>query len=135
MLAVNTGTIGEHITIVRLMKMGVTSSLCHIEGTDVVAYCRGKLWRIQVKTSRRNNKDRTRKNCTGFQFQTNKGGRKTPLDQSDCDIVALVSYEDENVLFVPVQTLRNKKTFRVSSNKFYDETIDTKSWDHCMTHL
>ena len=111
--------------------MDVPAQIVHMGCSDIVAETDQRLWRIQVKTSQ------IKKNgmrWAGYQFATCKGGKKIPLTFEDCDIVALVAFEMERVMFVPVACLRKAITKRVKISTFDDEDLCRKSWDKCMDY-
>lgn len=110
--------------------MDIPAQIVHMGCTDVVAENDGQLWRIQVKTSQIKQNGTTR----GYQFATCKGGKKEPLSFADCDIVALVSFETEQVMFIPVACLRNSITKRVKISTFEDERLCQRSWQKCMDY-
>lgn len=125
------GEIGEHICATRLMKMNVPAQIVHMGCTDIVAEFDNRLWRIQVKTSQIKTNGH---HSAGYQFATCKGGKKIPLSFSDCDIVALVAYEIERVMFMPVGCLRNAITKRLKLSTFDDENLCQKSWQRCIDY-
>jgi hypothetical protein len=131
--AVATGDIGEHICALRLLKMHVPCSIINLGTSDIVAEYEGRMWRIQVKSSvaKRRSRDRV---DVGYQFMTSKGGKKTPLTEEDCDIVAMVSIELERVWFVPVHKLRNSVSKRKTIS-FFDEDVTDSSWRDTMSYF
>jgi len=125
------GLIGEHICATRLLKLGIPAQIVHMGCSDIVAECNERLWRIQVKTSQLKLNG---KKSLSYQFATCKGGKKVPLSFSDCDIVALVAFEIERVLFMPVGCLRNNITKRLRITTYDDDDIAAKSWQRCMAY-
>lgn len=119
------GKIGEVICLYRLLKMQVNARLVEMGAYDIVADYEGVLIRIQVKTSQmKRNKD-----SRGYQFCITKGGRgKRSLSFRDCDIVALVGLEQENVIFVPVCDVADQKTKRLQPIDFLHPSAASDSW-------
>ena len=111
--------------------MDVPAHIVHMGCSDVMAEYDNRVWRIQVKTSQLKANG---KKTLSYQFATCKGGKKVPLSSSDCDIVALVSYERERVLFVPVNCLKNSVTKRLKISTFEEENLCQKSWQRCMNY-
>ena len=128
--AVATGDIGEHICALRLLKMHVPCSIINLGTSDIVAEHEGRMWRIQVKSSVAKRRSRERVDV-GYQFMTSKGGKKTPLTEDDCDIVAMVAIDLERVWFTPVEKLRNSISKRKAISSFV-EGITEETWRDTM---
>lgn len=128
----HTGKIGEHICALRMLKAGISASIVNLETVDVIAWDRNKVWRVQVKSGHiRYEKDRQ----AGYQFNIAVGGKqKRPLTYEDCDIVALVAIEHEQVWFYPVDTLGRAKSKRVKTSKFDDPHLCLKTWERALDH-
>jgi len=131
MKGLQVGLIGEHICATRLLKMDVPASIVHMGCSDIVAEYNERMWRIQVKTSQLKLNG---KRSLSYQFSTCKGGKKLPLTFSDCDIVALVAFEIERVMFVPVGCLKRSITKRLPISTFDDENLCRTSWQRCMNY-
>ena len=131
--AVATGGIGEHICALRLLKMHVPCSIINLGTSDIVAEYERRMWRIQVKSSvgKRHSRERV---DVGYQFMTSKGGKKTPLTEDDCDIVAMVAIDLERVWFVPVHKLRNSVSKRKTVASF-TEGITEETWQDTMSYF
>lgn len=127
---IHAGKIGEHICALRMLKAGINASIVNLETVDIIAWDRSRVWRVQVKSSQiRYEKDRR----SGYQFNLAVGGkRKRPLTYEDCDIVALVGIEHEQVLFYPVQRLNQAKTKRVACRKFDYPDLCAKTWERSL---
>lgn len=119
------GKLGEVICLYRLLQMQVNARLVEMGAYDIVADHEGMLIRIQVKTSQiKRNKD-----SKGYQYCITKGGRgKRSLSFQDCDIVALVALEQENVIFIPVADVADIKTKRLRPIDFLHPSAATDSW-------
>lgn len=125
-----TGRIGELIVALRLEEIGVSTSMCPVGAFDIIASYNGKIYRIQVKARTKPDPSRP----THYMWATAKGGKKSPLDTSDCDIVALVSVPHENVFFMPVvRTMNVTKRLRV--NLFEDRGIAPATWTRAIIDL
>ncbi len=126
------GKIGEHICALRMLKAGINASIVNLETVDIIAWDRNKVWRVQVKSSQMRYEAGRKK---GYQFNIAVGGkRKRPLTYEDCDIVALVAVEHEQVWFYPVDTLGRAKTKRVSPSKFDDPHLCAKTWERALDY-
>jgi len=111
--------------------MGVSAQIVHMGCSDLIAEDEGRLWRIQVKTSQLKSHG---KSGWDYCYHVCRGGKKIPLTTDDCDIVALVAYDLERVLFIPVTCVKNKITKRLKPKAFSDEDLAYKSWQRCMIH-
>jgi hypothetical protein len=65
---------------------------------------------------------------------TSKGGKKTPLTEDDCDIVAMVAIDLERVWFVPVHKLRNSVSKRKTVGSFA-EGVTEETWRDTMSYF
>ena len=131
--AVATGDIGEHICALRLLKMHVPCSIINLGTSDIVAEHEGRMWRIQVKSSVLKSRGSDRPDY-GYQFMTSKGGKKTPLTEDDCDIVAMVAIDLERVWFTPVYKLRNSISKRKTVGSF-SEGVTEETWRDTMSYF
>jgi len=113
--------------------MHIPCSIINLGTSDIVAEHEGRMWRIQVKASVAKRRSRERKDV-GYQFMTSKGGKKTPLTEEDCDIVAMVAMDLERVWFVPVHKLRNNVSKR-KTIKFFDENVTQNTWRETMSYF
>ena len=126
------GKVGEHICALRMLKAGINASIVNLETVDIIAWDRNKVWRVQVKSSQMRYESGRKK---GYQFNIAVGGkRKRPLTYEDCDIVALVAVEHEQVWFYPVDTLGRAKTKRVAPSKFDDPHLCAKTWERALDY-
>ena len=115
----------------RLMKLGVSCEIVNLDTIDIVANHEGRLIRIQVKASELKKQRR----YWTYQFATCVGGKKRPLNQKDCDIVALVALDCERVLFKPVECLSGQITKRILPRKFDNEFLESKTWEASLAYL
>ena len=133
MLSYKNGEIGEYICALRLLKMGVSCRIIHMDKTDIIAEDNNKLFRVQVKSSILKKKGEQTKRL-GYQFAVSSGNKKkVPLSYETIDIMAFVAIETEQVLFVPAPTCKKQHTKRFSENKFSEE-MTVKSWRDCMSY-
>ena len=126
--AVNSGKIGELICMVRLMKLGVTCELVHMGTTDIIAQTADGLIRVQVKASQ----FKRNKNGSGYHFSLAYGGKKRPLTDENCDVVALVALDQERVIFKRVGCLKGQLTKRFLPQKFDRDDLEARSWEKCI---
>ena len=130
----DTGKIGEYICALRMLKSGISCQISNFEALDIIAYHGSRLLRIQVKSSTIKNNGLGRNK--GYQFNLAVGGKqKRHLTDADCDIIALVAIEHEQVMFYPRERLHGAKTKRVAPNKFDDPNLCLKTWDRCLTYF
>ena len=117
------GQAGEWIAAAALIELGVQVMVSPTIGCDLLAYCGKHFWRIEVKSTKKPEagKDKV------YRFNTTRGSaQKAALDQTECDIVALVSIERRRVFFRHVNTITSKST-RLSVNRFI-EGCERESW-------
>jgi len=130
----DTGKIGEYICALRMLKSGISCQISNFEALDIIAYHGSRLLRIQVKSSTIKNKGSGK--GFGYQFNLAVGGKqKRHLTDADCDIIALVAIEHEQVMFYPRERLHGAKTKRVAPSKFDDPNLCLKTWDRCLTYF
>ena len=130
----DTGKIGEYICALRMLKSGISCQISNFEALDIIAYHENRLLRIQVKSSTIKNKGSGK--GFGYQFNLAVGGKqKRHLTDADCDIIALVAIEHEQVMFYPRERLHGAKTKRVAPSKFDDPNLCLKTWDRCLTYF
>ena len=124
--SIDLGKIGEYICVLRLLQSDIPASIVNLETVDVIVHEDGKMWRVQVKSSTLK-KNGVRSH--GYQFSLGVGGgRKRTLTEDDCDIIALVAIDHQQVIFYPVRALEGMKTRRISPKKFDDPGLCLKSW-------
>jgi|TARA_E500000318_G_C3498279_1_gene187311 hypothetical protein len=124
--AKQTGMAGELFTAFELAMLDVQCDLVKHDGTDVVAIKGPKVFmsqKIEVKTCTYKNE----KNL--YCFSISKGGQKSRYTKSDCDILALVSLPQRNIMFYSVGSLSGI-TKKIHFNTFKnDRDLIKKSWD------
>jgi len=117
-----------------MLKSGISCQISNFEALDIIAYHGSRLLRIQVKSSTIKNKGSGK--GFGYQFNLAVGGKqKRHLTDADCDIIALVAIEHEQVMFYPRERLHGAKTKRVAPSKFDDPNLCLKTWDRCLTYF
>ncbi len=125
------GKLGEHICMTRLMKMGISCQIVNLDTIDIIVHYDQSIIRVQVKSSILKTKG-FGKGRPGYQFATSYSGKKKPLTEEHCDIIAFVAVNDERVLFSPVTTLTKQVTRRISPSKFQKNDLEVRSWQHCL---
>ena len=128
------GEIGEYICALRLLKLGISCRIVNMGATDIIADYNNKMWRIQVKSSALKGKKSIHDKNKSYQFAVSKGGKKTPFTTNDCDIIALVAIDREQIIFVPVNKLLNQTTKRMPKEKF-SEHSGMHTWMDCMKYF
>lgn len=132
--AFEAGKLGEHICMVRLMKMGIACELVNLDTIDIVAHCNNQLIKIQVKSSILKSKgsDKAR---SGYQYNTCYSGKKKPLTSEQCDIIAFVAVEPERVIFSHIDCVSGQVTRRFSPAKFDKDNLEERSWQKCLDRI
>jgi len=102
------GTITEHLTLTKLLKLGYDACIPRPSvdpGGDLLLFVKDRILKVQVKSSTK--KFDSRKNRRPFyHFSMTKGSKnKVALDDTDCDIMAFVSYEEEKVFFAAMKDM------------------------------
>lgn len=131
---VDNGAIGEYICALRLLKMGVQCRIVNMGTSDIIAELDGRIYRIQVKSSQLKPRYETERSSSGYQFITSKGGKKTRLTEDDCDIVAMVALDLENIWFSPIHKAAKQISKRIHPSKFCEDTIE-KTWKDTISYL
>ena len=129
---IENGKLGEHICIVKLIKMGVSCSLAHIDAMDIVVHHEGRMIRVQVKSSTLKYNGKKTKS---YQFAVCHTGKKIPLTEAECDVVALVAVDCERVLFLPVGCVKGNVTKRIQPQKFDKLNLEQRSWQYCLDRI
>ena len=114
---VETGKLGEHICCVRLIKLGFGAEIVNLNKTDVIVDIRGKLLRVQVKSSSLI-ADSSRKMRSSYQFAVSHSGKKKPLNLSHCDVMAFVSIPKEKVYFMHIDLIGGACSKRINKKYF-----------------
>lgn len=131
MSEVSTGRIGELIAALRLTQMGIENTINPLNGSDIIATTKGKLYRVQVKA--RSVPDSSRP--THFMWTTSYSSKKKiPYTRKHCDIIALVSIPHENVYFIPV-IQQTSVTRRLKVKIFDDKSIASSTWEKAISEL
>jgi len=124
---VTTGTIGEHICCTRLLKLGFAAQIVNLKTTDLIVDVRNHLIRVQVKSSWLTF-DSNRPNRSSIHFPCCYSGKKKPLNQSHCDIVAFVNVMSEKVYFLHISEIMGQASKRIKKKFFEDPEVEIKSW-------
>jgi hypothetical protein len=119
------GLIGEHIAAASILSLGWRVSMCQQNSIDLLAFDNDTFLRIQCKASNPYlSKGRRQPSC---HFQLGLGGQKRRATLEDYDIVALVKPDTRCCLFMPVTSVLQYKTKRVSPTRFTAEN-EADSW-------
>lgn len=117
-----------------MLQNDIPASIVNLETVDVIAHYEGRMWRVQVKSSTLKDKGEGR-GRRGYQFNLGVGGRtKRALTEDDCDIIALVAIDHQQVMFYPVRALHGMKSRRISPKKFDGPDVCLKSWLRAISH-
>jgi hypothetical protein len=117
MSEVSIGRVGVYLVCASLETMGVSASIVEQEGFDVVAVYKGQVIRIEVKATSNAIGDIQR-----YAFMTAKGGKKRKIDDSHCDLVALVDNVGRRCYYMPAKDVKRLKTSLYDHN-FTDEFL------------
>lgn len=124
------GKLGEVICQYKLLQLHVDVRSVEMGAYDLIADYEGKLARIQVKTSQL----KKNRNTGSYQYCITKGSAtKRSLSHLDCDIVALVSLNQENCMFLPVWEVASCKTKRIKPEVFLNQDLAKETWNKAFT--
>lgn len=126
------GKVGEYLVCADLILRGYTAFPSE-RGLpyDVVADIGGRLFKVQVKTTRGLRQVTQRKNdASGYLFHINrcgKGGTRNYLDE-DVNLFALVALDDKIIGYASPDSIRRTMMFRAPQNrgKHHDEVIEAR---------
>lgn len=129
--SIHIGDIGEAICYLKLLQLGVAARIVNLGTTDIIAMEGDISIRIQVKSaSMRYVNDRGKKSETpNYGFSVCTGSKvKKPLTEADCDIIALVGIDHEEVNFVHISKFGGMKMKRLRATEFDNPNITAESW-------
>ena len=132
--AFEAGKLGEHICMVRLMKMGIACELVNLDTIDIVAHYNNQLIKIQVKSSILKSRD-SKSQRNGYQYNTSYSGKKKPLTREQCDVIAFVAVEPERVIFAHIDCVAGQVTRRFAPAKFDKDQLEERSWQKCLDRI
>jgi len=118
------GNAGESLTVFKLSMLGYAASLVKQDGVDVAVVGGSGLkvaQRVEVKTVLQ------RDNLARYSFTISKGSDKRCYTRNDCDIIALVALDIEQVLFFPVESFMNVRSLSLTMNDFKNPS-DKNEW-------
>jgi len=118
------GNAGESLTVFKLSMMGYAASLVKQDGVDIAVVGGEGLkvaQRVEVKTVLQ------RDNLARYSFTISKGSDKRCYTRNDCDIIALVALDIEQVLFFPVESFMNVRSLSLTMNDFKNPS-DKNEW-------
>ena len=118
------GNAGESLTVFKLSMMGYAASLVKQDGVDIAVVGGEGLkvaQRVEVKAVLQ------RDNLARYSFTISKGSDKRCYTRNDCDIIALVALDIEQVLFFPVESFMNVRSLSLTMNDFKNPS-DKNEW-------
>ena len=118
------GNAGESLTVFKLSMLGYAASLVKQDGVDIAVVGGSGLkvaQRVEVKTVLQ------RDNLARYSFTISKGSDKRCYTRNDCDIIALVALDIEQVLFFPVESFMNVRSLALTMNDFKNPS-DKNEW-------
>ena len=122
------GNAGENLTVFKLSMLGYAASTVKQDGVDIAVVGGAGLkvaQRVEVKTVLQ------RDELTRYSFNISKGSDKRYYTREDCDIIALVALDIENlqkaVLFFPVESFTSVKSLTLTKNDFLNPS-DKNEW-------
>ena len=118
------GNAGESLTVFKLSMLGYAASLVKQDGVDVAVVGGSGLkvaQRVEVKTVLQ------RDDLARYSFTISKGSDKRCYTRNDCDIIALVALDIEQVLFFPVESFMNVRSLSLTMNDFKNPS-DKNEW-------
>ncbi len=118
------GNAGESLTVFKLSMLGYAASLVKQDGVDIAVVGGSGLkvaQRVEVKTVLQ------RDDLARYSFTISKGSDKRCYTRSDCDIIALVALDIEQVLFFPVESFMNVRSLSLNMNDFKNPS-DKNEW-------
>ena len=129
--ALKYGDLGEHLCVVSLLKMGYDCKIINLSTIDIVVPHHDKLVRVQVKGSNLHTRS-DQKNPTPFYFfSTAVGGKKEPITNQHCDILALVALDIQSILFkIPCGQASTRL-----KREHYTANIEEETWEKCLVHI
>jgi len=122
------GQAGEYIAAAALIELGVQTMFSPTEGADLLAFCKRRYWRVEVKTTQKVEK---RENKNLYRWNTANGSQnKSVLSSDNADIVALVCLDRRRVFFRNVKSITGKTT-RLSANRFI-KGVERQTWEEAI---
>jgi len=118
------GNAGESLTVFKLSMLGYAASLVKQDGVDIAVVGGSGLkvaQRVEVKTVLQ------RDDLARYSFTISKGSDKRCYTRNDCDIIALVALDIEQVLFFPVESFMNVRSLSLTMNDFKNPS-DKNEW-------
>ena len=127
------GNAGENLTVFKLSMLGYAASTVKQDGVDItVGGAELKVAQgVEVKTVLQ------RDDLARYSFNVSKGSDKRYYTREDCDIIALVALDIENlqkaVLFFPVESFTSVKSLTLTKNDFLNPS-DKNEWGFVLTY-
>ena len=128
------GNAGENLTVFKLSMLGYAASTVKQDGVDIAVVGGAGLkvaQRVEVKTVLQ------RDEMARYSFNISKGSDKRYYTREDCDIIALVALDIENlqkaVLFFPVESFTSVKSLTLTKNDFLNPS-DKNEWGSVLNY-
>lgn len=118
------GRAGVHCAAARLEYMGAQCVICDQQGFDIVAFA-PEIIRVEVKSTARGPIANNR-----LEFNTGKGGKKSVVNERQCDVVALVDLLRMRCLFFPTAAI-TRKNYKLSASRF-TLAQEAATWMECV---
>lgn len=115
MAEVSIGKQGVHIACASLEHIGASASIVEQQGFDVVAVYKSEIYRVEVKATGTMYGSR-------YPFMTCVGSKKTRINNSHCDIVALVDIIGRRCYYMTASDIVHLKT-SLYNHDFTDEFL------------
>lgn len=126
--ALQIGRIGEYLAAAVLEQMGFDVHIVAGKKYDLLVTAKEKLYRVQVKSTRRDNSTNRARNPS-YEFRTSHGSTGKKLyAKGEMDIFALVAIDIRKVLFFPADSI-TAVTKRVPPSDYLEVDAESKSWN------
>lgn len=130
------GRLGELLAAISLEALGVDAVLCDRDGYDIIANDPiAGLLKVEVKSAHSIQSKNINSRYKFYSFMTCTGNKKkTPLDPTLCDVVALVCVPERKTIFRSVKSLRGMTT-KIRPELFNQEDVEYQSWKKTIRYL
>lgn len=130
------GRLGELLAAISLEALGVDAVLCDRDGYDIIANDPiAGLLKIEVKSAHSIQYKNAKSKYKYYNFMTSSGNKKkTALDPTQVDVIALVCVPMRKTIFKPVNLIRGI-TLKIRPDTFNQEDIEFQSWKKTIRYL
>lgn len=130
------GRLGELLAAISLEALGVDAVICDRDGYDIIANDPiAGLLKVEVKSAHSIQSKNENSSYRFYNFMTCSGSKKkTPLDPTYVDVVALVSVPERKTIFRPIKSLRGITT-KIRPELFNQEDVEYQSWKKTIRYL